>query len=639
MPVLTAVGEELDPLEPEGPVGAERPVRLTGPESEPLVAGPVRPELLELDPAAVGPDPPEVATGMADRIDVPPEPPALEADPTLEPPVAVTRPLGDRRTSRLTTGAPAPERSGRASPPGPPWPPTEAAVVLLAASPVSPERATALEPAPLLAEESAAPAAIAAPVEPDPPVLPVRTGPPTTVAEPRIAELVAVGAEVAPPVLPVGPELPDWARGWDAAADEAEPVSPVLVLPDWALEAPELPLVAVGLTVTVDPPPLPPLALPVATPLPPVPVTTSAPAGPAPRKRAPATRRAAIAAEEARLAAMDALDIAGVLESRVTFTSFTAMGKLESRADPNKAAERRRDPATTAGSSPAILSGLWRGAPQMRHGPALDSLDGWDAPDARAAVVGGGGAGVLETRGDAALRGDWASVTKLVTALAVLVAVEEEVVDLDEPAGPPGSTVRHLLSHASGLAFDEDRVMAEPGRRRIYSNVGFEELGRLVGDRAGMPFGVYLTEGVLAPLGMAGTTLDGSPASGLLGPLDDLVRLATELLDPSLVSQSTMRAATKVAFPNLSGVLPGFGRHDPLDWGLGFEIRDAKSPHWTGRHNSPATFGHFGASGSFLWVDPDAGLACAALSGRDFGQWAKKAWPATSDVVLARHRR
>ncbi|HEX7443763.1 MAG TPA: serine hydrolase, partial [Acidimicrobiales bacterium] len=45
----------------------------------------------------------------------------------------------------------------------------------------------------------------------------------------------------------------------------------------------------------------------------------------------------------------------------------------------------------------------------------------------------------------------WASVTKLATALAVLVAVEEGTVDLDQPAGPPGSTVRHLLAHASGL--------------------------------------------------------------------------------------------------------------------------------------------------------------------------------------------
>ena len=214
----------------------------------------------------------------------------------------------------------------------------------------------------------------------------------------------------------------------------------------------------------------------------------------------------------------------------------------------------------------------------------------------------------------------WASVTKLVTALAVLVAVEEEAVGLDEPAGPPGSTVRHLLAHASGLDFEEDRVHCPPGKRRVYSNRGFEVLGALVGEKAGMPFATYLEQAVLAPLGMAGSRLEGTPAAGLVGPLDDLVRLARELFDPTVVAASTLRNATTVAFPGLAGVLPGFGRQNPLDWGLGFEVRDAKSPHWTGGSNSPATFGHFGGSGSFLWVDPEAGLACAALSGREFAE-------------------
>ena len=271
----------------------------------------------------------------------------------------------------------------------------------------------------------------------------------------------------------------------------------------------------------------------------------------------------------------------------------------------------------------------------LRRRGALDALAGWDAPDARAAVLAGDN--VLESRGDHRLPGDWASVTKLASALAVLVAVEEETVDLDEPAGPPGSSVRHLLAHASGLAFDEDQVLAPPGERRIYSNVGFEALATFVAGRAGMPFADYLGEGVLRPLGMTATRWSGSAAAGLTGPLDDLVRLARELLEPTLVSPSTLQQATAVAFPGLAGVLPGFGRYDPLDWGLGFEIRDGKSPHWTGRHNSPATFGHFGASGSFLWVDPEAGLACAVLTGRDFDAWMKEAWPALSDAVVAEH--
>jgi CubicO group peptidase (beta-lactamase class C family) len=247
----------------------------------------------------------------------------------------------------------------------------------------------------------------------------------------------------------------------------------------------------------------------------------------------------------------------------------------------------------------------------------------------------GAGGRVLAARGDTTLAGDWASVTKILTALAVLVAVEEEAVSLDEAAGPPGATVRHLLAHASGLAYDNDSVLAPPGRRRIYSNAGFEVLGRLVAERSGMAFAAYLAEAVLHPLGMAGARLEGSPAKGVTGTLDDLVRLAGELMAPTIIAPATLDLATTVAFPGLVGRLPGFDTQDPLDWGLGIEIRGAKWPHWTGRRNSPATFGHFGRSGSFLWVDPAAGVACAALSGRDFGQWAKEAWPALSDDVLA----
>lgn len=241
---------------------------------------------------------------------------------------------------------------------------------------------------------------------------------------------------------------------------------------------------------------------------------------------------------------------------------------------------------------------------------------------------------VLDTHGDSAAPGPWASVTKLVTTLATLVAVEEGIVDLDEPAGPPEATVRHLLAHASGLAFDGDVVLGPPGRRRIYSNTGFEVLGDLVSARAGLPFGRYMAEAVLEPLGMVATRLEGTAAAGLVGPLDDLVRLAGELWSPTVVSPSTLATATSVAFPRLVGVMPGFGPQDPCDWGLGFEVRGTKSPHWTGLRNSTATFGHFGQSGSFLWVDPEAGLACTVLTGVDFARWCRDAWPALSDAVL-----
>jgi CubicO group peptidase (beta-lactamase class C family) len=178
-------------------------------------------------------------------------------------------------------------------------------------------------------------------------------------------------------------------------------------------------------------------------------------------------------------------------------------------------------------------------------------------------------------------------------------------------------------------------VQAAPGARRIYSNTGFEVLAATIADAAGMPFAEYLGQGVCEPLGMAATRLDGSPAAGATATAEDLARFAAELQAPTLVHVDTLAEAVRVAFPGLAGVLPGYGRQDPNDWGLGFELRDGKSPHWTGADSSPGTFGHFGQSGTFLWVDPDAGVAAVALTDRDFGEWAQRAWPAWTDVVLA----
>ena len=261
----------------------------------------------------------------------------------------------------------------------------------------------------------------------------------------------------------------------------------------------------------------------------------------------------------------------------------------------------------------------------------LDQVTSWPAT---AAVGVASAAGLMKSTGPAGQPFAWASVTKLLVALVTLDAVQRGLLDLDEPAGPPGSTIRHLLAHASGLAFDSDMILGKPGTRRIYSNRGIEIVADIVAARSGRPFERVLADEICLPLGMAGTRLEGSPAWGAVGPLSDLMNLAVELAGPSLIDEDLLAQATRTAFPGLSGVLPGFGRQPHCDWGLGFEIRDSKAPHWTGSANSPRTFGHFGRSGSFLWVDPEARIVCAALADRDFGDWAKQAWPRLSDDLL-----
>jgi CubicO group peptidase (beta-lactamase class C family) len=267
---------------------------------------------------------------------------------------------------------------------------------------------------------------------------------------------------------------------------------------------------------------------------------------------------------------------------------------------------------------------------------ALDALDDWPVPAAAAAVI--GPSGVLASHGDAEWQFPLASVTKLLVARAAHIAVEEGAVDLDTAAGPPGSTVRHLLAHASGLAMLNGQTLAKPGTRRIYSNYGFAVLAETVQQASGIEFGRYLTEAVLEPLGMTATRLDGGAQAagfGVTSTVTDLAAFAGDLLSPATVSAAMHDEATTVQFPGLDGVLPGYGVQRPNDWGLGFEIRDAKSPHWTGAHNSPGSYGHFGQSGTLIWADPLARLALVVLTDRDFGDWALPVWPALADAVLA----
>ncbi|WP_420108102.1 serine hydrolase domain-containing protein [Mycolicibacter arupensis] len=270
----------------------------------------------------------------------------------------------------------------------------------------------------------------------------------------------------------------------------------------------------------------------------------------------------------------------------------------------------------------------------------LAALDDWPVDHVAAAVV--GPQGVLATHGDVGRPFYLASVTKPLVARAVQVAVEEGAIELDTPAGPPGATVRHLLAHASGLSPDSDRILAKPGTRRVYSNHGFAVLAEAVERATEIEFGRYLAEAVFEPLGMTASRLDGGAARAGFGgtsTLTDLVAFAGDLLAPVTVSAQLHAEAISVQFPGLDGVLPGYGPQRPNDWGLGFEIRDGKTPHWTGAANSVRTFGHFGQSGTLIWADPAIGRALVVLTDRNFGDWALDLWPALSDAVVAAYGR
>ncbi|MGM7698318.1 serine hydrolase domain-containing protein [Microbacterium sp. A84] len=230
-----------------------------------------------------------------------------------------------------------------------------------------------------------------------------------------------------------------------------------------------------------------------------------------------------------------------------------------------------------------------------------------------------------------------ASVSKPLSAWGVLIAVERGLVDLDEPAGPEGSTLLNLLDHTSGLPFEGEQIQASPDTRRIYSNAGFDALGAHVAAAAGMEFSDWMAREVAQPLGMRDIDVTGRPSAGYRASIADLLIFGREVLRPTLIPTALRDLALMVSRPGLRGVVPGYGSFDDNQWGLGFELKGTKSPHWLSDSFAPETAGHFGGQGSFLFIDRSRNLAAAFLSGVAFGEEHKRIWPPLTDEIVARY--
>lgn len=266
---------------------------------------------------------------------------------------------------------------------------------------------------------------------------------------------------------------------------------------------------------------------------------------------------------------------------------------------------------------------------------ALSLVHDWPVPHVSAGVVTADGR--LTSIGDPHRPFRIASLAKMVVGYTALVAVEEGIVSLDTPWGQPGCTLRHLLSHAGGYAFDGDVPVSRPGQRRTYSNTGIELAASRLEQAAGMPYEQYQREAVLEPLGMNQSSLHGTPAHQFTSTVHDLALLMREWMAPRLVSTASRDEFCTPQFPDLAGIIPGLGRFDPCPWGLGCEIRGTKAPHWSGTIASPSAYGHFGGAGTFLLMEPTAGIGIVALTDRRFDDWSADAlrlWPQMIDAVL-----
>lgn len=258
-------------------------------------------------------------------------------------------------------------------------------------------------------------------------------------------------------------------------------------------------------------------------------------------------------------------------------------------------------------------------------------LSAWPVPNAAGAVFTNGT--TVATAGDQNRIFELASVTKLLSAYSFMVAVEEGVFDLDTVITEQGATVRHLLSHAGGVGFREEDSRKPVGTRRIYSSYGFELLGDRLVSETQMGLGEYFTAAVFEPLGMVNTTLWGSPGHEARSTVADLRRFVAEIMVPTLLDPATVAEMWTPQYPELNGIVPGYGMFKPCPWGLGFEIKGAKTPHWTGTQLPSDTVGHFGQSGTFVWVHPPTRRGAIVLTDRAFGEWAKPVWTRLNDEL------
>ena len=120
----------------------------------------------------------------------------------------------------------------------------------------------------------------------------------------------------------------------------------------------------------------------------------------------------------------------------------------------------------------------------------------------------------------------WASVTKVLTAWTTLVAVQDGHLHLDEPAGPEGSTVRHLLAMTSGLTDSESYkipagidpyaylsllpVDRTPGTRWHYDTQVYRLLFPVLEAATGEPLQAYTDSRLSRPLGLTSLAWGGA---------------------------------------------------------------------------------------------------------------------------------
>lgn len=142
----------------------------------------------------------------------------------------------------------------------------------------------------------------------------------------------------------------------------------------------------------------------------------------------------------------------------------------------------------------------------------------------------------------------------------------------------------------------------------------------------GIEFADYVHAALCEPLGID-IKIESSAGHGFSASVDALIPVVQEFLSPQLISPQTLHEALSNQYADLAGIVPGYGRHNPCPWGLGFELHGTKTPHWMGDSLPTDMAGHFGQAGTFLWFHPASQRAVIVLTDEMFGEWSKDLWP------------
>ena len=273
---------------------------------------------------------------------------------------------------------------------------------------------------------------------------------------------------------------------------------------------------------------------------------------------------------------------------------------------------------------------------------------------------------------------DLASLTKVVaTTTAVMQLYEQGRLSLDDPVikflpqfgqkGKDGLTIRHLMTHTSGLRpfrpfhtegitsrqgvlntiFAEELVYT-PGSDMRYSDFNMILMALIIENISGQPFATYARDHIFAPLGMVQTGFRraGAGSDRTIVPTEIDMEFRKKLIQGEVHDEtafilggtaghaglfSTAEDLSKFAFMLMSGGIHNGQRFlkaetiamftTPVDpsrhtRALGWDTKSPEGYSSAGQRFGPRSFGHTGFTGTSMWIDPDADLFVILLTNR-----------------------